>query len=134
MRASDHMASIEPPIEGVKTPPTPTQDLILEVLAARYRLGEMLWTFDSRHRKAIGDLSERGLVNEMHGVVEKTIRASLTSVGVSHIISDGYVPPRDTMRLLTRNKILAVLREIEQPDAAALATLLSHRLVDRGVS
>lgn len=115
------MTDIVPPL-------TPTEELILEVLAARYRLGETHWTFDSRNQRAIDSLDARGLVIPMNGIVERTIRASLTREGVKVAISEGYVPPRDTARLLTRNKILAVLNEIEQPDAAALATVISHKL------
>lgn len=112
---------------------TPTQDLILEVLAARHRLGERLWTFDARHKKAIEALADLGLVTHMHGMVEKTVRASLTDEGIKRQVSDNYMPPTETTRLLTRNRILAVLLEIDQPDAAALATLISHRLIERGV-
>lgn len=72
---------------------TPTEDLVMEVLAARYRLGEHLWTFDSRQRPAIRRLAARGLVNEIHGMVENSIRASLTDKGRALYVTADYVPP-----------------------------------------
>jgi len=73
--------------------PTPTQDLILEVLAARYRLGEDLWTFDSRHKTALRQLEEAGLVTLIHGTVYRTVRASLTERGVAESLTNVYTAP-----------------------------------------
>jgi hypothetical protein len=72
---------------------TPTQDLILDVLGARYRLGENLWTFDTRVRSALVDLETQGLVTTMHGTVEHSMRASLTDAGRERVLSPTYVPP-----------------------------------------
>lgn len=72
---------------------SPTEDLVMEVLAARHRLGENLWTFDSRHAKALNKLQERGLVRTMHGIVPKSLRASLTTEGISAYIDEDYIPP-----------------------------------------
>lgn len=72
---------------------TPTQELILEVLAARVRLGETLWTFSSRHGRALRSLQALGYVTLMHGTVERTVRASLTVKGRAEALSDRYVPP-----------------------------------------
>lgn len=72
---------------------TPTEDLLMDVLAARYRLGENLWTFDSRTRKAAESLEAKGLVNTMHGIVEKTYRASLTEAGKELFLSATYSAP-----------------------------------------
>lgn len=58
---------------------TPSQDLILEVLTARYRLGETSWPFSTKHSKAIRELDALGLVQESSGPVEKTIRVYLTN-------------------------------------------------------
>lgn len=69
---------------------TPTEDLVLEVLAARYRLGHQLWTFKSRHSRVINSLVEQGLVFSMHGVVEKTVRAGLTEKGMDAVLSPRY--------------------------------------------
>lgn len=73
---------------------TPTQDLLLEVLVARYRLGEHYWTFDSRHKKMLEALASLGLVTVMHGIVEHTVRASLTVAGIKTFASNSeYVSP-----------------------------------------
>lgn len=72
---------------------TPTEDLILEVLAARYRLGENVWTFDKRHKSSLDKLQSRGLVTVMHGIVENTCRASLTEEGKAEHLSPTYKAP-----------------------------------------
>lgn len=72
---------------------TPTEGLVMEVLAARHRLGEHLWTFDSRLNRAIESLADKGLVMPMSGQVERTVRAALTQEGLSAYVSDRYVPP-----------------------------------------
>lgn len=72
---------------------TPTQELLLEVLGARYRTGETLWTFDSKHKRKLEQLADMGLVNVMHGMVENSCRASLTEEGMKLVIDPVYVPP-----------------------------------------
>jgi hypothetical protein len=72
---------------------TPTQELCLEVLAGRYRLGEQIWTFRSRTAPALAQLEELGLVYLMHGVVDGTVRAGLTEAGRDAILSSTYTPP-----------------------------------------
>lgn len=73
---------------------TPTQELMGEVLAARYRLGETLWTFGIRHLQTARALSDAGIATVMHGVVERTFRASLTEAGRRRFLSETYNPPR----------------------------------------
>lgn len=65
----------------------------MEVLAARYRTGDLLWTFDKKHYKSLEALASLGLVKTMHGIVENTVRASLTDAGVEMYISENYTPP-----------------------------------------
>lgn len=72
---------------------TPTQSLLMEQLASRTRLGESLWTFDQRFKKQLEELQSIGLVNVMHGITEKTVRASLTEVGKAEYLSDSYTSP-----------------------------------------
>lgn len=71
----------------------PTQFLILEVLAARHRLGETLWTFPASLKPAVAALDRLGLVWQASGVVEYTIRAGLTDAGRAACVSGDYVPP-----------------------------------------
>jgi hypothetical protein len=63
-----------------KTAPefTPTESLIIDVLVARYRLGDTLWTFESRNMPALRKLEEKDLIETISGVTEKTIRVSLS--------------------------------------------------------
>ena len=72
---------------------TPTEDLILEVLVARWREGWALWTFDRRWRRHLESLAAKGYVHEKSGVVEKTWLAWLTPVGCAVFLADTYVPP-----------------------------------------
>lgn len=90
---------------------TPTQDLVMEVLAARRRMGENLWTFESRHTKTINQLAELGLVYVASGVVEKTIRATLTDAGVKYSLSSSYKIPSDPYRTLER--VRDIVRQYE---------------------
>ena len=75
---------------------TAKEELALEVLAARFRLGENIWTFHSKHGRTLSDLEEKGLVYTMHGVVQGTIRAGLTDEGKAAMLSDTYTAPKDT--------------------------------------
>lgn len=71
----------------------PTQSLVLEVLAARYRLGEGAWTFSTRHRPALEGLAARGLLGWKHGVIERSCLAWLTAEGRSATLSAAYKAP-----------------------------------------
>lgn len=57
---------------------TPTEELIIDVLVARFRLGETIWPFDLRNAAALRRLESRGLINRMGGNVENTERVWLT--------------------------------------------------------
>jgi hypothetical protein len=75
---------------------TPLQQMILEVLASRYRLGHEVWTFtNSRNQLArqFKALRERGYIETMPGVVSYTIRAMLTTKGKDLVLDPTYVPP-----------------------------------------
>lgn len=69
---------------------TPTQDLLIEVLAARYRLGHDLWPVDSRHRKALVGLTDEGYASFRGGIVQNTYLAWLTSKGLEYALDDNY--------------------------------------------
>lgn len=70
----------------------PTQYLILEVLAARYRTGEQVWTFPTRFRGALRGLAYTGLVAYKSGVVGRTYLAWLTEAGKTSALSSDYHP------------------------------------------
>jgi hypothetical protein len=73
--------------------PRGSGDLIMEVLAARLRLGEWCWTFKTEHRPAARRLVNRGLIDMWSGVVENTFRATLTPAGRAMYLSDTYQLP-----------------------------------------
>lgn len=61
---------------------TPTEYLVMEVLAARYRTGERFWTFPTFALPAVRRLEARNYVSWKHGVVEKTVLVRLSEEGV----------------------------------------------------
>lgn len=72
---------------------TPKEDLMLEALLARHRLGEHLWTFESRHRSTAESLAQKGLAGWKSGIVEKTIMVWMTDEARELYLSVSYVPP-----------------------------------------
>ena len=70
-----------------------TQELVMEVLAARYRLGEQIWPFSRTARLALAALEDLGLVGYKSGIVERTYNAWLTDEGKTAVLSPTYVPP-----------------------------------------
>ena len=101
----------------------PTQYLVLEVLAARHRTGEHQWTFPSRFRGTLRELSDLGLVGWKGGIVEKTVLAWLTDTGRSAALMDGYETPID--------KALAVGRQAGREDAARELREAERRIRER---
>lgn len=80
------------------TPPpelTPTEQLLGELLAARYRLGEPFWPIKSSAttRRAANRLEKYGYVDLMHGQTERHFRAALTQAGIDRFTTRGYVSP-----------------------------------------
>ncbi|MFG1846741.1 hypothetical protein [Micromonospora carbonacea] len=73
----------------------PTQWLILEVLAARHRLGEPCWTFPSRPsiRTAVAALNVAGLVVWKSSPAPRAVQVWLTEEGRSAALDASYVPP-----------------------------------------
>lgn len=74
----------------IETDVTPTEYLVLETLAARYRLGEKVWPFPRRLRYVLSSLERKGLIGYKNGVVEKTENAWLTHQGRLECLSETY--------------------------------------------
>lgn len=70
-----------------------TQYLVLEVLAARHRLGEHGWTFPTSARRAVDALGALGLVSATAGFMPKTLLVWLTEAGRETALAPDYVPP-----------------------------------------
>jgi hypothetical protein len=109
----------------------PTQSLLLEVLAARYRCGETLWTFESRFRWHLLALADAGLVSLMHGVEAKTVRARLTEEGKAASLSLSYNLPVPTLATAistlprTDEQYLAWMRKHQLGHGAGIGTVIS---------
>lgn len=90
---ADGTVPAEPP-EPPEPPDLPTtQALILEVIAARTRLGETWWTFGNDCRKAANTLADRGLIATMDSPEPRCFMARLTTTGRALLLSDTYTPP-----------------------------------------
>lgn len=71
----------------------PTQYLILELLAARYRLGETYWTFTDRVRPAADKLQNAGLIEVGSSPAPYAFQARFTEAGRLAWLSGDYVSP-----------------------------------------
>lgn len=72
---------------------TPTEDLIIEVLTARTRLGNQVWTFESRNNKALNQLEVRGLVGYKSASVEGYSLVWFTADGIKLMFGNKYHTP-----------------------------------------
>jgi len=70
---------------------TPTEELLLEVLIARARLGEAWWTFDYRHRKTLNSLEAKGLI-WTESAPTPHIEGHLTDKAREEFLSRPYTP------------------------------------------
>lgn len=75
------MADILNSDEFADDPLSPTEWLVMEVLAARFRLGENSWPFPNRLRPTLRRLAGRHLISWKSGVVQGTAQAWLTRDG-----------------------------------------------------
>jgi hypothetical protein len=71
----------------------PTQYLVMDVLAARWRTGEQCWTFPARLAATMGALAAAGLIEWKAGVVERTVMAWLTEAGRRRVLLETYEAP-----------------------------------------
>lgn len=76
----------------------PTQQLILEILTARARLGEPSWPFADRLGPAIAALKRLGLVENLGSVVNGHTRVEFTDAGRDRMLGSGYVSPIEKVR------------------------------------
>jgi DNA-binding MarR family transcriptional regulator len=76
----------------------PTEYLILEVLAARVRLGERMWTFPAKVKPALDSLQKRGLIWTRSAPTPRDYQAYLTDAGKREAFGEDYSPPRTVTR------------------------------------
>lgn len=70
-----------------------TSYLVMEVLGARWRCGEVAWTFPSRIRPALRHLEGEGLIAYKAGSHPKTCLAWLTDAGKDAMLTGNYTQP-----------------------------------------
>lgn len=81
------MARIDPEVEL-----TPLENLVVEVLVARYRLGEPSWSFDNSVTKTLNALAKKGYVKQLPHRPGNPVSASLTDEAIALNLSHDYVP------------------------------------------
>ena len=72
---------------------TPTEELVVEALTARYRLGELLWPFSARVGKALKGLADKGIIAYQSAPVENYYNVWFTDEGKKRYLSYNYTPP-----------------------------------------
>lgn len=72
---------------------TVVEQLIIETLTARWRLGENAWTFSNRVTRQLGRLEARGWIGYKSGIVERTYLVWFTSAGRAAAVDPNYTPP-----------------------------------------
>ena len=73
--------------------PTAAQDLLLDLLVARHRLGEPFWPISTQLTRTYRDLKQKGYVEIMDGYVSGTVRLSLTKEARKELMEDsGFTP------------------------------------------
>jgi hypothetical protein len=84
---------------------SPSEDLMMEVLAARYRLGEQVWTFANSTKPTARKLENRGWITVYSGQVERTYRAGLSIEGIKAWQLDRpYTPPARKLHALASGR------------------------------
>lgn len=72
---------------------TPSEELFIELLIARHRLGECVWTFSNRQLRIARRLEEKGYIGSKGGVTEGNFRAWLTDDAKKVLLAYPYVAP-----------------------------------------
>lgn len=91
---------------------TPTEELILDVLVSRFRLGDRIWPFDTRNKKALKSLESRGLIELISGNVNGTVRARITDEALYDHGSEWF-QPSTTVRYLPERELEWVSQDVE---------------------
>lgn len=81
------MPKIDPEVEL-----TTIENLVVEVLVARYRLGEKVWSFDPSVGKSVSSLVKKGYVRQLSRKPGNLLSVALTKEAVALNLSYDYVP------------------------------------------
>jgi hypothetical protein len=88
---------------------TPTEELILEVLTARVRLGNNVWTMSNRNKQAFEKLVAKDLIEYKSASVEGHVLVWLTETGEKLLFKNKYNSPvkfselKDLQKKLRKN-------------------------------
>lgn len=99
----------------------PTQLLILEVLAARYRLGEGMWTFPRNHTAYLAKLAAARLVDWWYGPDPARVQATLTDQGKTAMGLDRDYYSDAELEARALDRAVAHLRAIDLLDERPVA-------------
>jgi hypothetical protein len=116
---------------------TPTQELAMEVLAARNRLGEQFWTFESKLRGTLRTLEDGGLVVVISGDTAGRIEARLSAAGRLLYTPPTYTSPADHLREKLQQEragteqLWAMIRAEQQTNRGLRALLEQYESGDR---
>lgn len=72
---------------------SPSEELLLDLLAARHRLGHTTYLVSTRHSRQLRSLAAKGLIWTDSGNVERTMKAGLTVLGEVVALDEHYVAP-----------------------------------------
>lgn len=106
---------------------TPVEELVLDTLAARFRLGEARWTFDARLAPSLDSLVARGFIDVVGEPVGGTVLAGLTAAGRAVAMDETYMCATDSPCLDTAAEVdaLADMAIVRGRDGVAWQKLLT---------
>lgn len=73
---------------------TAAQDIMVDLLVARHRLGEPFWPISTKLTRTYTELRVKGYVTVMDGNVEGTVRLALTREARKELIETSTYTPR----------------------------------------
>ena len=74
---------------------TASQDLLVDLLVARTRLGEPFWPVSTKMTRSYHELKAKGYVSILSGHVEGTVRLMLTDQAKKELLSDQTFSPME---------------------------------------
>lgn len=89
---------------------TAPQELMVDMLQARHRLGEPFWPVSTKLTRTYHELASKGYVEILSGHVEGTVRLMLTDAAREQLLREStYVPP---IKLQARDEIAELLEKL----------------------
>ncbi len=85
---------------------TPTEELVLDLLQARIRLGENTWNFDSRLKPTLEKLQSKGILNFKSGFVGSRLLAWPTDDGKILLFDGKFTDRIGSKKLVKRQEEL----------------------------